>query len=60
MEFLLQKTTAALADYLMCDDGASAVEYALMLLVLGGCAAIVMHSLGRHLDAVFVNTATSI
>jgi Flp pilus assembly pilin Flp len=36
-----------LKSYVSSEDGASASEFALMLLILGGCVATALHALGR-------------
>ncbi len=34
--------------YASAEDGSSASEFALMLLILGGCVATALHALGAH------------
>jgi Flp pilus assembly pilin Flp len=53
MDLLRQYRTRGLTAYLSGEAGAAAVEYAVLLLVIGGCAAIVFHVLGRHIDTAF-------
>jgi len=42
----VQDFRLALGRYIAHEDGAAASEFALMLLVLGGCAATALHAMG--------------
>jgi Flp pilus assembly pilin Flp len=59
MYFRLPIIVRLLADYAGSSDGASAGEYALMLTVLGGCAIIILHSLGHSMNQIFGTVATA-
>jgi len=53
MESFRQDRARDLTAYLKDEAGAATVEYAVLLLVIGGCVAIVFHVLGRHIDTAF-------
>jgi len=46
MSRVLQSSWRKIALYAAAEDGASASEFALMLLILGGCVATALHALG--------------
>jgi Flp pilus assembly pilin Flp len=46
-----------LADYALSERGASASEYALLLVILGGCAVVLLQHLGRNMSHVFTKVA---
>ena len=46
--------------YVACESGASAAEYALMLVVLAGCTAVMVHSLGRHISGAVHRVAAAL
>jgi hypothetical protein len=48
MSRILKSYGRALAHYVSAEDGASASEFALMLLILGGCVATALHTLGAR------------
>jgi len=52
MEFLRQDRARSLTAYLNEEAGAATVEYAVLLLVIGGCAAVIYHMVGRNIDSV--------
>ena len=55
----IHRLTGAFEEYRRCEAGASSSEYALMLLVLGGCGIVIMHHLGHRMNAVFIRVATA-
>jgi hypothetical protein len=50
----------ALGAYAAREDGASMAEYALTLIVLAGCTAVIFHSLGAKSAAVINKVAAAI
>ncbi|MGH7023731.1 MAG: Flp family type IVb pilin [Caulobacteraceae bacterium] len=54
-----RRLAAALDAYWRSERGASASEYALMLMVLAGCGVILLHALGRHMNGVFNHLASA-
>ncbi|HEY5288560.1 MAG TPA: hypothetical protein VIJ59_00875 [Caulobacteraceae bacterium] len=55
----VHRLTCAFTTYRRCEAGASSSEYALMLLVLGGCGIVIMHHLGHRMDGVFTRVAVA-
>ena len=48
MKQVLKSYVRVLARYASAEDGSSASEFALMLLILGGCVATALHVLGAR------------
>ena len=48
MSRVLKSYSRAFARYALAEDGSSASEFALMLLILGGCVATALHVLGAR------------
>ena len=48
MRRFAQTLWRTLSGYAAAENGSSASEFALMLLVLGGCAVTALHALGVH------------
>jgi hypothetical protein len=48
MNRILESSWRGFARYASAEDGASASEFALMLLILGGCVATALHVLGTR------------
>ena len=48
MNQVLKSSGRAFVLYASAEDGSSASEFALMLLILGGCVATALHALGTR------------
>lgn len=50
----------ALANYARSERGASASEYALLLIILAGCTAVLLRHLGGNINGVFAKVARAL
>ncbi|HEY7900945.1 MAG TPA: hypothetical protein VIC25_07135 [Caulobacteraceae bacterium] len=45
--------------YGRCESGASASEYALLLMILSGCGIVILHAMGHRMNGVFNRLAAT-